>query len=106
MDFEQIIFEIIVHAGNARSDAFEALTSAKNGDFENAYRLLDNAKEELNAAHDIQNKLITEEANGKDMPVKLITIHAEDHLMNAILARDLIEEMISLYKNMLANKLE
>lgn len=100
LDFEKIIFEIIVHAGNARSNAFEALESAKNGDFENAYNLLKQAKEELNMAHDIQNKLITEEANGKEIPVKLILIHAEDHLMNAILARDLIEEIITFYKSM------
>ncbi|QCX34491.1 PTS lactose/cellobiose transporter subunit IIA [Caloramator sp. E03] len=30
--------------------------------------------------------------------MKLLLVHAEDHLMDAILAKDLSKEMISLYK--------
>jgi PTS system cellobiose-specific IIA component len=98
MDMEKIVFELIACAGNARSDAFEALAYAREGNFEESRRLLKSAKEELLKAHGIQNDLIFSEANGQDIPMKLILVHAEDHLMSAILAKDLIEEMIHLYE--------
>ncbi|TZE81287.1 PTS lactose/cellobiose transporter subunit IIA [Calorimonas adulescens] len=99
MDFEQIVFEIIVHAGNARSDAFEALASAREGNFNEAYKLIDKVKEELQKAHEIQNNLISLEAEGEHIQPNLLLVHAEDHLMNAILAKDLIIELIHLYED-------
>lgn len=98
MDIEQIVFEIISCAGTAKSFVFEALAEAREGNFSEADNLMNNAKKELLKAHDIQNNLIFEEASGKDIPMKLIVVHAEDHLMAAILAKDLAEEMINLYK--------
>lgn len=98
MSDEQIIFNVIVHAGNARGKAFEALETAKNGNFDKSSELLNEASEEIQKAHDIQNGLISKEANGEGMDMTLLLAHAEDHLMTAILAKDLITEMIELYK--------
>ncbi|TZE82973.1 PTS lactose/cellobiose transporter subunit IIA [Calorimonas adulescens] len=98
MSDEQIIFNVIVCAGNARAKAFAALEAAKKGDFNSASSLLSEAAEEILKAHEIQNKLISREANGEGMNVTLLLAHAEDHLMAAILAKDLISEMIDLYK--------
>lgn len=98
MDFEQVVFEIIVHAGNGRSNAFEALNYARSGDFDKAYKLIDLANEELQKAHETQSSIISSEARGEHIQPTLLLVHAEDHLMNAILARDLIVEMIHLYE--------
>lgn len=98
MDLEKIVFELIACAGDARSDAFEALACAKEGDFEEARRLINQSKETLAKAHDVQNSLIFSEASGNPVPVSLLLVHAEDHLMTAILAKDLIEEMICLHE--------
>lgn len=72
--------------------------SCQKGDFNSASSLLSEAAEEILKAHEIQNKLISREANGEGMNVTLLLAHAEDHLMAAILAKDLISEMIDLYK--------
>lgn len=98
MDLEQIVFKIISSAGDARSSCFDALRYAKSGDFEKADACIAKADEELIEAHNIQMSMIQKEASGKKQEVTLLLMHAEDHLMNAILAKDLIEEMIQLYK--------
>jgi len=98
MDLEQVIFTIISHAGNARSDAFEALKYSKDGNFEKAEESLKKAGEELLEAHHIQTDMIHKEASGNKQEVTLLLVHAEDHLMNAILAKELITEIMELYK--------
>lgn len=98
MDIEGIVFEIIGCAGTAKSFVFEAIAEARNGNFDEAEKLLGNAKEELLKAHDVQNSLIFQEAGGNEVPMKLLLVHAEDHLMAAILAKDLGEEIINLYR--------
>ncbi|MHC1684256.1 MAG: PTS lactose/cellobiose transporter subunit IIA [Clostridiaceae bacterium] len=98
MDMEGIVFEIISCAGAAKSFVFEALSEAREGNFDEADNLIGSAKKELLKAHDIQNQLIFQESSGNEIPIKLIVVHAEDHLMAAILAKDLAEEMVNLYK--------
>lgn len=99
MDLEEIVFTIISHAGIAKSMCFEALSYAKKGDFEAAEGLLLKAREELYETHDIQNNMIQKEACGEKQELSLLLMHAEDHLMAAMLAKDLIEEMIEMYKS-------
>lgn len=98
MGLEEIVFTIISHAGSAKSMCFEALRAARTGDFNTAETLINNVKNELYETHDIQNSLIQKEAYGEKQEVTLLLVHAEDHLMSAMLAKDLIEEMIEMYK--------
>lgn len=98
MDYEQIVFNIIIYAGNARAKAYEALSEAKKGDFKRAEALLKEAEDEIIKAHDIQNDLIARETGGNGINTTLLLVHAEDHLMNAITSRDLIKEIIDLCK--------
>ncbi|UZQ83318.1 PTS lactose/cellobiose transporter subunit IIA [Thermoanaerobacter sp. RKWS2] len=98
MDLEQIVFTIISHAGNAKSNSFEALKHAKEGNFKEAEDCLKKAGEELLQAHHVQTDMIHKEARGEKQEVTLLLVHAEDHLMNAILAKELITEIIELYK--------
>ncbi len=104
MDLEQIVFTIISHAGNARSNSFEALKYAKDGDFTKAETYIKEAGDELLEAHHIQTDLIQREASGDKQDVSLLLMHAEDHLMTAILAKELITEMIDLYKTLYEKK--
>ncbi|WP_238883046.1 PTS lactose/cellobiose transporter subunit IIA [Clostridium sp. YIM B02551] len=98
MELEEIVFTIISHAGNAKSICFEALHEAKKGNFEEARVLISKSKEELYKTHDIQNAMIQKEASGNKQEISLLLMHAEDHLMSAMLAKDLIEELIDMYK--------
>ncbi len=95
---EMNIFKIISASGDSRGAAFEALRAARKGDFEAAESKLQEAKEKSIDAHDVQTKLITAEINGEQTDLSLLMVHAQDHLMNSLLARDLIEEMIEMLK--------
>lgn len=99
MSFEEIVMNIIVYAGNAKSYCFEALNEAKKGNFKKSDELINKAKDELLKAHHIQTELIQEEASGNGHKPTLLMMHAQDHLMNASLAKDLIMELIDMYKN-------
>jgi PTS system cellobiose-specific IIA component len=98
MDSEQIIFTIIMHAGDARSHALEALRYAREYNFIEAEASMAEAKADLLGAHQIQTELLQAEAGGEKQEISLLLVHAQDHLMTAILAKDLIEEMILMYK--------
>lgn len=98
MNIEEIAMELVGNAGESRSLAFEALNAAKKGDYEEAEKKLKESKEKMLRAHHIQTELICKEADGEKVELGLIMVHAQDHLMTAILARDLITEMIEVYK--------
>ncbi|GER70501.1 lichenan-specific phosphotransferase enzyme IIA component [Weizmannia acidilactici] len=95
----EIAFQIILYAGNDRSCAMEAIQAAKNGDFDEADRLMEEAKTELGKAHNFQTKLLQDEANGNKNDINVILIHSQDHLMTALTVKDLAIEIIELYKN-------
>lgn len=88
-------FALIAKAGEARSYAFEALDKAKDGDFKEANELINNADELLNEAHQVQFQILSQETSGTcDVELSFIMVHAQDHLMTAILAKELIVELI------------
>lgn len=106
MNMEEIIFSIIVNAGNARAKAYEALNSAKVGDFKGAEEYIKESKNEIGNAHKVQTSIIQKEASGEKVELSVLFIHAQDHLMTAITEKGLIENMIDLYKriDVLENK--
>ncbi|SEP29331.1 PTS lactose/cellobiose transporter subunit IIA [Propionispora vibrioides] len=101
---EEVVFNIIMHAGDARSYAFEALRYAREQKFEAAAASMSQAKTKLIDAHHIQTQLLQQEAEGKKQEFSLLLVHAQDHLMTAMLAKDLIEEVISLLEMQVRQK--
>lgn len=95
---EMISFGIIASAGQARSLAFEALKAARGGDFETADRLIEESRAAALEAHHQQTKLLSKEAAGEHTPVDVMLVHAQDHLMTAMLAQELISELVNLYQ--------
>lgn len=95
---EMTIMNLVVDSGSARSYAMEAIYCAKAGDFEGAEKALENCDNDLSKAHAQQTDLIQSEARGDDIPLTLFMVHAQDHLMNAAVVRDLATEMIEMYK--------
>lgn len=94
----QTSFEIIAMSGDARSRAYEALGYAKQGDFEQAKSAMTEAQEATNKAHAIQTGLITRAARGEELPLDILLVHSQDHLMTSTLAIELIQELVDLYK--------
>lgn len=99
-DFELIPFQLITAAGIARSMAFEALKAAREGNFELADELMKKSNEAGKEAHDQQTKILAREAAGDHTDVNVLMVHAQDHLMTAMLAQELIAEDVRLYKRM------
>ncbi|MEN0660723.1 PTS lactose/cellobiose transporter subunit IIA [Caldifermentibacillus hisashii] len=95
----ETVMNIIAYAGNAKSEGMEALQNAKKGDFEKAREHLESANKFLTEAHNLQTKLLTEEAGGKKFEVNLLTVHSQDHLMNTITFLDLVSEIISILED-------
>lgn len=95
---EEAVMEIIVNAGQSRSLCFEALHAARQGNLDKAKSLLREADGYARQAHKMQTKLIEQDAGEARQPMTLIMVHAQDHLMNSLLARELSEEIIHLYQ--------
>ena len=93
-EMERQIIGIISSSGQSKSMAFEALKKVKTGEYDEARRLIDIE------AHSIQTKLIQAEmSDTEEKPViGLLMVHAQDHYMTSQLARDLIEELITIFE--------
>ena len=97
-ELEEVVMGLIINSGQARSLAYGALKKAKEGDFEQAKALMDQSRLSLNEAHLVQTKLIEDDMGEGKMKVSLILVHAQDHLMTSMLARELITELIELHE--------
>lgn len=99
---ELISFGIVASAGRARSLAMEAIAQAREGDIEGARKTLEESREVGLQAHDEQTKLLSREASGDHVPVDVLLVHSQDHLMTSMLCQDLAEEIITLYERIAA----
>jgi PTS system cellobiose-specific IIA component len=100
MDMEEVAMMLIMNSGSARSFAMEAITAAKQNDFEQAEGLLAESEGSLAAAHKTQTELIQSEARGEKAELSVLLIHAQDHLMTSILAKDMAKEIVHLHKKL------
>ncbi|PKH20482.1 PTS lactose/cellobiose transporter subunit IIA [Enterobacterales bacterium CwR94] len=99
-DMETTVMMLIIHAGEARSCAMQALQAARHYQWEEAQQQLDAATVAAREAHKIQTALIGADEGCGKVPVNLILVHAQDHLMNALLCRELVEELVHLHRDM------
>jgi len=99
MNLEEVALQIISRGSDARNISYQALAASKAGDFEDAKNLLNEAEEKLQAAHKLQTELLQKKLNTKD-PLSILLIHGQDHLMTAMAEKNLIMEMIDLYKRL------
>lgn len=100
LDIETIAMSLVGNSGEARSLAFEALYEAKKGNLKKADELLKESHKKNLIAHEMQTQLIFNEADGEKVEMSLLMVHAQDHLMTSLLARELIIELIELYKKL------
>ncbi len=94
----QISMNIILNAGDARTEAFGALEDAKKGDFVSAQEKIQTAEEAIKNAHQAQTDVLQEEMSGEAHELCILFIHAQDTLMTIKSELSMIKEMIELYK--------
>ena len=97
-DMEVIVFKIITASGIAKGLAYKALDKVENRDFKGAYKLLGEANEYIDEAHEIQKGIIEDEVTGNAIEISTLLIHAQDHFMIAMEVITMVERMIKLYK--------
>lgn len=99
-DIYEIAFELILHAGNSRSQSILAVREAENGNFEKTGEHMREAENELKLAHDIQTGLLSKEAEGDTQSISLLMVHAQDHLSMAMSQREMSSQIIRLYQRL------
>lgn len=97
-ELEMITVEIIAYAGDARSKYIESLAAANAADYDKAEKLIQEGNDLITEAHNTQTKVLQMEAAGENIKVNFLTVHAQDHLMTAMLLRDLVKNFLNLYK--------
>lgn len=96
----EIAMQLIMYGGEAKSCAVEAISAAKQGDFEKAESKLSQAQSALLEAHHAQTDMLTKEAQGERNEINLFMIHGQDHLMTSIAFVDLAKEIIELHQKL------
>lgn len=103
-DISMTGFAIVAYAGDAKTALLKALDNAREGKIEEARKLVDEAKQSINDAHNEQTKLLADEAGGMDMDVTFIMVHGQDTLMTTMMLMDQCEFFIDEYERI--NKIE
>lgn len=99
-ELEEVVMGLIINSGQARSLAYAALKQAKQGDFAAAKTMMEQSRMALNEAHLVQTKLIEGDQGEGKTKVSLVLVHAQDHLMTSMLARELVTELIELHEKL------
>lgn len=99
-NIEQISFAMIADSGDAKAMMLNALADARKGKFDEADQAMKDAEKLILKAHRTQTELIKSAAEGQAQEFSILLTHSQDHLMNALLAKTLIAEMILMYKEL------
>lgn len=99
-ELNEVAMHIIIHAGDARNKAHEALRFIKEYDFETAYKIMENAEELIVEAHKSQTNVIQEFAGGKEVAFNLLFIHAQDTLMTIKSEISMFTELIKMVEQL------
>lgn len=98
---DQIIMGLILNAGDAKQHIYQALSFAKEGNFDSADNEIEKANASLLEAHNLQTQFLAQEAGGTKTEITALFVHSQDHLMTSITEINLIKEMIDLRKELL-----
>ncbi|WP_206933764.1 PTS lactose/cellobiose transporter subunit IIA [Halobacillus kuroshimensis] len=90
---------LITESAQAKNHAFEALKFAKIKDEEGYERKLKEARSFLIGAHKRQTDLLSLNAREEETPITIYLIHAMDHVSNAQMVFDLVQELADIHLN-------
>lgn len=93
-----VAFTIISASGMARASVHEAMDAMREGNFALADEKMEEADSYLVEAHKAQTDLLHRFANGVQIEIQIIMVHAQDHLMTTMTLKEVAQEMKHLYK--------
>lgn len=95
---QQVAMTIIANSGASKGSSFGALAESKSGNYEKAEQLLGEADDYLAKAQKCHRDLLAMDAKDLVPQVDILLTHCQDHFMMAALAKDLITELVKMYR--------
>lgn len=99
-EIQEIAFKIILDSGNSRTLVHEGFKAMRENKLQEAEEKLEEANDSLIKAHNVQTKLLHDYANGTEIIMDVIMVHAQDHLMTTMTIREVAIEMLVMYQKM------
>lgn len=97
-DIAMVAMEIVAYSGDARTKYLDAMEAIMGDEFDKAEALIKEGDDLILDAHNQQTELITKEASGESLEIGFLTVHAQDHLMTAMLLSDMDKRMLKAMK--------
>lgn len=97
-DMAMVAMEIVAYSGDARTKFLKAMDAIADKKYDEAEALVKEGDELILGAHNQQTELITKEAAGESIEIGFLTVHAQDHLMTAMLLSDICKRLIKIYR--------
>lgn len=97
-ELEEKVFGIISEAGDAKSDVMYSLRKIKQGNYEDARVLLNEASSKLQEAANIHMELLSSAMTKEDDNTNFLVVHSEDHFTSASFAHSLVSELIDIFE--------
>lgn len=91
--------QIILKAGNARTECMTALDAIGNEDFETAWGKLESSNAMITEAHSIHTKVLQESVNNENVEYSVLFSHAQDTLMTIYSELILAKKMYAIFKS-------
>lgn len=95
---ENNIIKLIANAGEGKSMAMRAIDFAKKGLFDKTDESLKKSDDHILEAHKAQTKLMFKDCEENEIGFSILLMHSYDHLMGAMIVRELAEEIATIYK--------
>ncbi len=99
-----VAMQVILNAGDARTDMEAALTALSSFDYAAVERALAEADEKILLAHNAQTSLIQRQAGGEKFEYSLLFVHAQDTLMTIDAELHMLKRLIPTFKALTAGR--
>ncbi len=96
----EIAFTIINASATAKALALQAVDLAREKKFDEAKKLIVEARESIGPGASAHGKLVQYEAGGNQFTVSLLLMHAEDQMLTTETIIIMAEQLIDVYKKL------
>ncbi|MDO4198220.1 MAG: PTS lactose/cellobiose transporter subunit IIA [Erysipelotrichaceae bacterium] len=100
LDIESISCQIIANVGMARSLYLEAVSKARNKEYDKALKMIDEGYEMFIEGQKAHMQVLEAYSNGEHIEYSPLLTHAEDQMIETETIKVLSEELINVYKDM------
>ena len=95
---DYIITELISGASESIGFLDQAFKASRVGNYTLAEECFDQSDAALKIAHDLQTDMIQKQLNGEPTVVSLFMVHAQDHMMNVFLMKQVVRYLVEIQR--------